>query len=100
MQVAPALGANGGFHIGGCIRPSCAARQSRKAPTAKHNNIAMSDASGPNAPPVRMGGPVRLPRVRLGLIAPPETDIPQMVLSEKFQPKCNPTGIHSRPVMA
>ena len=66
------------FHMGCSNCPRRTVCQRRITPTAKHNSTATIDASGPNAPPVKIVGPRSIPWLSAALSGPPETDIPKM----------------------
>lgn len=62
------------------------ARQRSKTATDKQSSTATTEASGPKAPPVRIAGPLNVPAMICDCGVIPETIMPKIEPSAKFQP--------------
>ena len=82
------------------MRCNLTVRHRKYIAAARQTSTATTEASGPNAPPVRMGGPLNEPRNTPEPMSLPESVIPNSEPSVKFHPKCKPIGSHSRCVAA
>lgn len=81
-------------------RPRRSTKPANTTLAARQTRTATTDASGPKSPPERMAGPWSSPRSTPPDIAWPETAVPKIDPSAKFQPRCNPIGSHNRFVAA